>query len=211
MIYLHFVRHGETIFNVYHRMQGWCDTPLTERGRKQAEDIAIGLSEFSFNKVYSSDSGRAMQTAEIIAKQKGIAVTPVEGFREMFFGTMEGLDTQIGHYKEKEYRDTHGWIDVGGENLALLEKRMLDSVQDILSKVTTEDKHLIIVSHGLAIMAMVHYVDKTFFHCLQDYGSTLENASVTTITYENGCFKINDFNNMLYLKIGGARRNEENY
>lgn len=31
---LYLVRHGETRFNVEHRVQGWCDSPLTARGRE---------------------------------------------------------------------------------------------------------------------------------------------------------------------------------
>lgn len=31
-INVYFVRHGQTYLNLYHRMQGWSDSPLTERG-----------------------------------------------------------------------------------------------------------------------------------------------------------------------------------
>lgn len=33
---LYLMRHGEALFNRRHRIQGWCDSPLTERGRDQA-------------------------------------------------------------------------------------------------------------------------------------------------------------------------------
>ncbi len=33
---LYLMRHGETLFNVHHKNQGWCDSPLTERGHAQA-------------------------------------------------------------------------------------------------------------------------------------------------------------------------------
>ena len=32
---LYLVRHGETRFNVEHRVQGWCDSPLTARGVRE--------------------------------------------------------------------------------------------------------------------------------------------------------------------------------
>ena len=33
---LYLMRHGQTLFNVEHKIQGWCDSPLTEQGIKQA-------------------------------------------------------------------------------------------------------------------------------------------------------------------------------
>ena len=40
--HLYLMRHGETLFNVYRRIQGWCDSPLTEVGINQAiKAIAI--------------------------------------------------------------------------------------------------------------------------------------------------------------------------
>ena len=34
---LYLMRHGQTLFNVQHKIQGWCDAPLTELGIKQAK------------------------------------------------------------------------------------------------------------------------------------------------------------------------------
>lgn len=33
---LYLMRHGETLFNQQKKIQGWCDSTLTELGRKQA-------------------------------------------------------------------------------------------------------------------------------------------------------------------------------
>ena len=32
------MRHGETLFNVQHKIQGWCDSPLTEKVIKQVHE-----------------------------------------------------------------------------------------------------------------------------------------------------------------------------
>lgn len=211
MIYFYLVRHGETIFNTYHRMQGWCDTPLTDKGRQQAMDVAKGLKDIPYIHVYSSDSGRAMETATYIAKRKNLKPCPIKGFREMFFGTMEGLDTDIGHYRDRAYRDTYGWIDVGGEDMAMLKKRMFASLHQILPQRDHNDAHIVIVSHGIAIMAVVQEVNVQLFHKQKDYGGVLQNASVTTITYDKGVFQLQDFNNTSYRDKGGSKRNEKNY
>lgn len=56
------VRHGQTLFNVMGKVQGWCDTPLTEEGVRAARSLGRGLAGVDFAAAYSSDSGRAVQT-----------------------------------------------------------------------------------------------------------------------------------------------------
>ena len=41
-ITFYLVRHGETIFNVQERMQGFSDSPLTEKGIEVAENLTRG-------------------------------------------------------------------------------------------------------------------------------------------------------------------------
>lgn len=36
IVYL--MRHGQTLFNELKKVQGWCDSPLTELGKEQARD-----------------------------------------------------------------------------------------------------------------------------------------------------------------------------
>lgn len=37
-------RHGQTLFNVKHLYQGWCDSPLLEKGIQQAKALHNGLA-----------------------------------------------------------------------------------------------------------------------------------------------------------------------
>ena len=49
---LYLMRHGQTLFNVQHKIQGWCDAPLTELGMKQAkiaETEKYAYVTFAFN------------------------------------------------------------------------------------------------------------------------------------------------------------------
>lgn len=212
MIYLHFVRHGETIFNVYHRMQGWCDTPLTAKGMQQAKDVAKGLRLLPYANVYCSDSGRAMETARFIAIEKGLRPIAMKEFREMFFGTMEGLDTKIGRLDRIAYREQYGWVDEGGENRSMLQERLFEGILSILpNSCHTLDEHIIIVSHGLSITSLIHRINQRLYDQIEERREVLENASVTTITYENGTYEIKDFNNTMYLENGRKQRNEKNY
>lgn len=58
------VRHGQTLFNVMGKVQGWCDTPLTDEGIRAAQALGRGLASVDFAAAYSSDSGRAVQTLD---------------------------------------------------------------------------------------------------------------------------------------------------
>ena len=42
---IYIVRHGQTYINRYNKMQGWCDTPLTEPGIEGAEQAGEALKE----------------------------------------------------------------------------------------------------------------------------------------------------------------------
>jgi probable phosphoglycerate mutase len=65
-VYIYLVRHGQTFFNVTGQVQGWSDSPLTEKGISQATSAGKGLSDVTFKTAFSSDAGRARATAGII-------------------------------------------------------------------------------------------------------------------------------------------------
>ena len=73
------MRHGETLFNTQKRVQGWCDSPLTENGILQAEQAKQYFAKkgISFDAVYSSTQERATDTAKIVAPE--YTVTQLKG------------------------------------------------------------------------------------------------------------------------------------
>jgi probable phosphoglycerate mutase len=83
-------RHGETVFNVEGRWQGQADSPLTERGRAQAAELARALADELITAVYSSDLGRAANTAAEVAAVHKLPVTPEARLREINVGTWTG-------------------------------------------------------------------------------------------------------------------------
>jgi len=74
---LYVLRHGETAWNLERRMQGTKDSPLTERGRAQAEAMGRTLKaelarEPSATIFLRSPLGRARQTADIVGRALGL-------------------------------------------------------------------------------------------------------------------------------------------
>ena len=97
LLLLHLVRHGQTYFNRYNRLQGWSNSPLTESGLADAEKAAVKLAHVPLAAAYCSDTTRARQTAErIIARNEASDPKPrvvtSPHFREQFYGYFEGQD-----------------------------------------------------------------------------------------------------------------------
>ncbi|AVK64638.1 histidine phosphatase family protein [Lactobacillus sp. CBA3606] len=98
---VYMIRHGQTYFNKYRRMQGWCDSPLTAVGEADAKKAGQLLAGIHFDAAYASDMSRAMTTANLILPSSGnasLAVTPMPAFREAFYGYFEGDDTSQTWY-----------------------------------------------------------------------------------------------------------------
>lgn len=91
---IYIVRHGETVWNTEHRVQGHMDSPLTDGGRLQAEKLAEVIKDVHIDHIFSSDLGRAAATAEILALERQLAVTTTELIRERKFGDYEGVSVK---------------------------------------------------------------------------------------------------------------------
>ena len=90
------VRHGETEWNRARRYQGWGDSPLTARGRTQAEAIGrrlCALPEAAAAEIVASPIGRARRTAEIIAEclGRGTILRLDDRLKEISIGSWDGL------------------------------------------------------------------------------------------------------------------------
>jgi broad specificity phosphatase PhoE len=60
------IRHAETLWNQESRIQGHRDSPLTDRGKKDADGWGRQLSRIPWDRILCSDLGRAVETAAII-------------------------------------------------------------------------------------------------------------------------------------------------
>ncbi|KRL85851.1 histidine phosphatase family protein [Lacticaseibacillus pantheris] len=93
---VYLVRHGQTYLNKYNRMQGWCDSPLTDKGEADADRAGKYLREIHFQRAYCSDTMRARNTAKHILAANlypGTHLHLTENFREQCYGYFEGDDS----------------------------------------------------------------------------------------------------------------------
>lgn len=90
MIKLYLVRHGETVDNAAHIMQGQTPGQLNEKGVQQAHDVADKMAHEAIDVFVSSDLKRSVDTCTIIAQchHKKVITTPL--LRERDWGSFTG-------------------------------------------------------------------------------------------------------------------------
>ena len=92
MTTIYLTRHGETEWNLAHRFQGKLDSPLTDKGKQQAEWLSERLRDIEFNAIYASCSGRALDTAKIIRGNRQMPIVTKEELMEIGLGEWEGRE-----------------------------------------------------------------------------------------------------------------------
>lgn len=144
------VRHGETALNVGRVLQP-ADTPLSERGRRQAEALARRLAGAGAVAMVSSDLPRAWQTAQAIAAATGLAPQPSPLLHERNFGALRGQPYDAFESDPL----TMDAAPPGGESMAAFHARVAAAFERLLALRAAVDGPLIVVTHGLVIRALV--------------------------------------------------------
>ncbi|KJL18593.1 Phosphoserine phosphatase 1 [Microbacterium oxydans] len=116
-------RHGQTRWNLEHRLQGRLDSPLTPEGVAQAHAIADRLTDVGVHTVCSSPLGRAVHTSTIVADRLGADVVEVPELAELDHGELAGLtwdeiDAAYPTVREERAANRYGWAFPGGESYA---------------------------------------------------------------------------------------------
>jgi broad specificity phosphatase PhoE len=125
---LYIARHGETDWNVLHRLQGWTDRPLNETGRRQAVELADTLKGIRLDAIYSSTLSRSRDTARTVAGS-AMTVKSLDGLRERNYGHFQGGSDTAPEY----LRRLNDWTDRldDGESLNQLLARSRQSLAQI--------------------------------------------------------------------------------
>ena len=179
----YYVRHGKTLFNEIGRMQGYCDSPLTEEGIEMAKEAREELKDIPFDRAYTSTSERCIDTAQIILEGRNVPLIYTKGLKEMNFGIYEGTRT-ANHLEEIDKRrfGSYDWSDVGGEDRPKLKERVLRTYQDIYDEAEDGDI-ILIVSHGAIFYHMLNIL---FDYDSELYLSLIKNGPEEYMPIPNG-------------------------
>lgn len=144
------IQHTQSVHHTNGMIGSWTDWDLTNLGKEQANNIGIKLKEElskdSVYVMYSSDLKRAKQTAEIVGKHLNLEPIINEALRERNLGSAVGKSVQWLRENQTAWEKT---IDdrcvPDAESRRETWKRLEPFYNDIVS---SEDKNIIIVSHG---------------------------------------------------------------
>lgn len=153
---LFLVRHGQTTANFEMCYSGQADVSLTELGRQQAAAIAPILEKFTFDRVYSSDLSRAIDTQMLALP--GVSGQRLALLREIDVGSLSGKSipetrAQLGESGKK--LPIEGYAQFGGEST----QRFTERASRFL-KMLEEDPcdNVIAFAHGGFLSAVLQTV-----------------------------------------------------
>lgn len=157
-------RHGETQWNTLRKMQGHLDSPLTEMGEKQATWLGERLKDTKIHQIYSSPSGRAFNTAEIINKHQGLEIATSDALKEIYLGEWEGKQvTEIEAYDPERFH--HFWHEPekftpqNSESFESVISRSGNFLEWISEKHPNET--ILLVAHAVVLKSMIAYLNQT--------------------------------------------------
>lgn len=186
MTEIYLLRHAETDANKNFIVQGRMDNPINATGVKQALDTGKYLKELNinFDLVISSPLKRAYKTADLINHGMVIArpIIMDKNLIERNFGDYDGRKISDDYYDL-----TRNGLIPNMETDEVLEERVLKTLKEIAEKY--DNKRLLIVTHSHVIKAFLHHFIEEF-----TYMTYLHNCSLNKINYENGEFKILEYN-----------------
>lgn len=144
------MRHGETRFNALKRIQGVCDSPLTDLGIEQAKQAQAFFEHqgLTFAAVYASTQERAVDTAELVSGRTDIQ--RLKGLKEMDFGTFEGQTETLNPPLKPGIGYGDYFVQHGGEDSMAVRHRMVETIRHLLAQ-HQEGDCILAVSHGASI------------------------------------------------------------
>lgn len=187
------VRHGQTDWNLTHRIQGSVDIPLNETGLAQAAATRDAFASRPFDLLLSSHLERARVTAAHINEPWGVEHRIDERLTERGHGPFEGWTWKevVAHVGEED-ADHFFQHSPELESWPAVKQRMLDVLHETAAAVGSGTA--VVVSHGGSIRAVIAEITGVHHRSV----ASLFNCSVTALQYD-GSWTVVECNNNEHL------------
>ncbi|MGA3599315.1 histidine phosphatase family protein [Lysinibacillus agricola] len=202
MTTFYLVRHGETMWNKEHRLQGWLDSPLSENGISNAKKLQEHLGGIEFAAAFSSSSGRAKETLQILVGDRQLPIYHADDLREIFLGDWQGktvediIKTQRLDYEL--YTDYPAqFIATHTESFGAVTERAMYMLKEIADKFPEEN--VLIVSHAVTIKCVVNAILGRSINQLWSE-PFIHGTSVTIIERSEHQLLVKDIGNIQHLQ-----------
>lgn len=156
------VRHGKSEASLHGIVQGrGLKIPLAAEGKKQARKIAKHLKDFYFDKIFTSQAMRAIDTAKFIRRfHKDAPFVKLVALNERSKGAAEGMkkDDFAKQYPGiiKQWKKEIDARIKGGENFEDVHNRVTPVIEKHLKRY--KGRNLLYVIHGNVIRVIIGHV-----------------------------------------------------
>lgn len=148
------MRHGRMMFNEQDRVQGVCDSPLTELGKQQAactRDRFFADRNIHLDLAVCSTQEWASDTLECVTD---LPYERLKGIKEMSFGIYEGWLNKMIPCDWKTSLPVYG-----GDLFSVVAERMKGTLTEVMERDGFQS--VLAVSHGCAIAAFLEAVGQS--------------------------------------------------
>lgn len=181
---LYLMRHGETLFNTLHKIQGWCDSPLTENGIEQAKVAGQYFKDhdIAFDHAYSSTSERCCDTMELVSD---MPYTRTKGLKENYYGLLEGESEFLNKNVSPKECETF-YLQFQGESSNTTRDRMVKTLTEIMEK--EDHENVLAISHSGACFNFLRAWQDPMEELKKGFG----NCTIFVYDYANGKFSLDE-------------------
>ncbi len=152
------IRHGDTDW-IGKKLSGWLpDVHLNDRGKQQAEELPQRLAALDIAAIYSSPLERTVETAQPLAKARGLRIHRINDLGEVKFGDWQGQALKVLSGK-KEWRIVQAAPSAfqfpNGESFRGTQSRAVGAIEKIVASHAKDA--VVAFSHGDVIKLIVAY------------------------------------------------------
>jgi probable phosphomutase (TIGR03848 family) len=162
------IRHGENDYSKTGKLAGRMPgVVLNERGRKQAEELGKALANAPLAAIYSSPLERALQTAEPIAKARGLKIIQTPGLLEANVGEWQGKSVRrlaLSKYWRVVQNAPSRARHPGGESFAEVQVRIVSALEEICAKHKERDLVVCVFHSDPIKLAVAHFIGMPLDH-----------------------------------------------
>lgn len=193
----YYVRHGITVFNEKHRMQGRAGGPLSKTGKQQAYAAKEALKNVPFTKAYTSTAFRARETMAILLEGRALRPVRDKRLQEVFFGQLEGEHYPDVRDEVEARHITEEWKDIGGESREEIHARIASFFKEAADSADDGDT-ILCTAHGILYMNILEVLfgisrQDAYEEARKRNAVPMPGCGIFRFAYEDGQFRFTQF------------------